>query len=597
MDPDKSDVSTNQSAPDLGPGSAPGSTPLGGLGKGEENWEVVLESSVPLYVFSARTCLELLPTLSNVQVEAEIKHLQALDASVHARLTARSAVQKKREVLHKTLTDSLIKEVDKIVNKYDLLVENISRTIEGANTKLEAAQEYVKDFQQRTSLPLHHPAEQEQSTAEGISNPDPPVSFSTISFSDITYEEVDKYFDFEQSLPGNRRCDYFGSVEYSYGRIKHSPADYPDNNPIFDTLFDRLRGVDPTFTPDNFTCLVTKYSDGKSSINMHQDNEKSILPGSKIYTVSFGAERHIRFYNVSGPLQEHYHKLDHGSVHIMTAESQKIWKHGIDREPDVPGGRISFTFRHLVNSLRSAPSPTPTASDPRPPSPSDTSSSNKPVRVLLITDSIHASTPTHIFESLPKHICIKRVEYQLANLDKYRHEFEYSDIVIVSMGINDLHKYGHTARSLADCIGPRLKEYSQRFPHTKFIFNSVLLTRDYKWLNTEVRVFNQILFELSRDTRNISYFDSDKFAEIKFSENKHIQDFYASGPRRSVYDRSMGMTMRDHKSNDGIHVCFEMRKLITEELVSSVGYLSGLQGDRFRRCPWLRNVTTRSSWG
>ena len=583
--------STKQIAPAPGPGSAPGSTPLGGSGKGEESWEVVLESSVPLYVFSARTCLELLPTLSNAQIETEIKHLQALDASIHARLTSKSTVQKKREILHKTLADSLIKEVDKIVNKYDLLVANISRTIEGANKKIDAAQEYVEDLQQRTTLPPHHPAQREQTTPDGNTNMDPPVSFSSISFSDIEYDDVEKVFDFEQSLPGNRKCDYFGPVGYSYGRIKHNPADYPDSNPIFDTLFDRLRGVDPSFTTDNYTCLVTKYPDGNSSINMHQDNEKSISPGSKIYTVSFGAERHVRFYNVSGPLQEHYHKLDHGSVHVMTADSQKIWKHGIDREPDIPGGRISFTFRHLLNPARITPPATPIVSDPRPQTHSDTST--KPVRVLLITDSIHASTPTHIFESLPRHICIKRVEYQLANLDKYRHEFEYSDIVIISMGINDLHKYGHTARSLADCIGPRLKDYSQRFPHTKFIFNSVLLTRDYRRLNTEIRVFNQIIFELSRDIRNLSYFDSDRFAEIKSSESKHIQDFYATGPRRLDFDRSM----RDHKSNDGIHVCFEMRKMITEELVTSVGYLTGIQGDRFRRCPWLRNVTTRSSWG
>ena len=143
----KDDVPTNQTASFPGPGSAPGSISHGGSGKGgEKSWEVVLESSVPLYVFSARTCLELLPTLSNTQVEAEIKHLQALDASVHARLTNKSTIQKKCEILHKSLADSLIKEVDKIVNKYSLFVENISRAVEGANKKIEEAQDYVEDL-------------------------------------------------------------------------------------------------------------------------------------------------------------------------------------------------------------------------------------------------------------------------------------------------------------------------------------------------------------------------------------------------------------------------------------------------------------------
>ena len=143
------------------------------------------------------------------------------------------------------------------------------------------------------------------------------------------------------------------------------------------------------------------------------------------------------------------------------------------------------------------------------------------------------------------------------------------------MGINDLHKRHHTAHSLADCIGPRLKNYSTRYPNTKFIFNSLLLTGNNKRLNTEVCVFNQIMFELTRNTRHLSYFDSDRFSERKFAENKHIQNFYV----------------------DGIHVSFPMRKLITTELVASVGYLTGVQGDRYRRCEWLRNVTTHSSWG
>ena len=70
---------------------------------------------------------------------------------------------------------------------------------------------------------------------------------------------------------------------------------------------------------------------------MHHDDERCILPGSNIYTVSFGAERTLRLYNITGPLQEHFHKLEHGSVNVMSRESQSIWKHGINKEPDIQG--------------------------------------------------------------------------------------------------------------------------------------------------------------------------------------------------------------------------------------------------------------------
>ena len=563
-----------QSVTDPGPGSAPGSMPHGGLGMGcqgdaTEQWEVVVDSPVPMFVFSARTCLERLPTLTPTQIDKEITHLQALDASVHERLTAKSNLDKKRNVLHKSLTDSLIREVDLIVNKYDSLVHSICRSVENSKQQLDGAQQLVDQIKQPVADSTFHLIEPDLETDGKLQDP---VSFSDISFSDISYDDVEQSFNFDQKLPGYRCATYFGAVEYAYGNIKHSPAPYPESNPILDQIFTRLQTLDSDFTPENFTCLITKYTDGNASINMHQDNEKCILPGSNIYTVSFGAQRTLRLYNITGPLQEHFHELHHGSVNIMTKESQSVWKHGIDREPTVQGGRISLTFRRIIK-----PSPTPTSPKQQrtPQSPiSAAPKHDRPTRVLLITDSILASTPTHIFETLPKHICIKHFEPQLANIDKYSAEFEYSDVVIISMGVNDLNKYKHTPHSLADCIGPRLKNYSTRYPNTKFIFNSLLLTTD-KWLNDQICVFNQIIFEMSRNIRNLSYFDSDRFSEKKFAENQHIKNFYV----------------------DGIHVSLPMRKLITNELVASVGYLTGLQGDRYRRCEWLRNVTTRSSWG
>ncbi len=570
-------ASTSTSTPNIDPETISGSPSHGGSGdEGNGTWDNVVGSSVPVYVFSARTCLEVLPTLSNAQIDTEIKHLIALDAGIHSRITDKTDIDVKRDLLHKSLTHTLIKEVDTIVNKYDILFQSLHRCTHNAMTQLDAAESYVAELQQTATSSSDEEAPKQ--ILKAGSNLDPPVSFPGISFANINFDDVEKQFRFDMKLPGNRDATYFGSVEYEYGSIKHPATPYPDGNPVIAAVAEGLKQYDPAFSLDEYTCLVTRYQAGNSTISMHHDDESSIAPNSDIYTVSFGEARTMRFYNIRGPIQEQFHKLEHGMVHVMTSESQSLWKHGIGREPDAKGCRISLTFRKLITSTPPSnsqqDSPIPARATPAPPP-----QPSRPTRVLLLTDSILASTPVHLFENIPNHICIKRKEYQFANLDQYQSEFEYTDVVILSMGINDLSRYGHTARTLADCIAPRLKHYSHRYPDTKFVINSVLLTRDIKWCNKEVHIFNQIMFELSRDTRNLSFFDSDRFAEKKFNENKHIRSFFATD-----------------RSNNGIHISLDMRKIIVSELVNSVGYLSGIRAAKFGKAQWLYNVTTRSSW-
>ena len=96
-------------ASNSGPRSSLGSQPHGGSGKGtgkKGNKDKTSEADSAPYVFTARTCLELLPYISNPQVENEIKHLRALDAGVHAKLLDRSTINDKRDLLHSSQTNS-----------------------------------------------------------------------------------------------------------------------------------------------------------------------------------------------------------------------------------------------------------------------------------------------------------------------------------------------------------------------------------------------------------------------------------------------------------------------------------------------------------
>ena len=554
------------------------------------------------YVFTPRTCLELLPLMDVVQIEAEIKHLKAIDASVHEKLKDQLDTDIKRSILHTSLTKSLMKQIDTVVNKYDLLLESVSRSVKTAEKKIDDAQalisqRLVEAQQQTEEMQQHHPLlATPQTVSESASEPslEEPVKFLNFSFGDISYEEVENCFNPNKKLPGNRKASYFGSVGYSYGhrgQINHEPAEYPANNPVFTKIFSRIGEYDANFTPENYTCLVTKYENGHSSVGMHSDYEVNSPPDSMIYTVSFGATRTLRLFNTHGPLQEQHHTLQHGSAHVMTRKSQSQWKHGIMREPEAKDSRISLTFRWLVSpppDVRTDPTipPIPPISKTTPSAPR----APKPTRVLLLTDSIHSATPEYLFEAIPNHICIKETEFQLENIDKYSEQFAYTDVVIISMGVNDLSRYGHNAGSLTNSMTLKMNDFSRKYPKTKFIFNSILLTRDYEWCNTEIRTFNDNMYRLAQNITNLSYFDSHGILLRESSINCN-RNFYETGNRSDLTERAM----KNSKSNNGIHICLEIRKLIATELVKCVGYLAGCRSEKFRNCHWLYHVAYQCS--
>ena len=87
VSPPNSDTNSGAAVSPAGPHSSGGSgLVVPGQGDGS-TWEVVGENTTPSFVFSARTCLELLPMLSSQQIETEIHHLRALDSSVNFRCT------------------------------------------------------------------------------------------------------------------------------------------------------------------------------------------------------------------------------------------------------------------------------------------------------------------------------------------------------------------------------------------------------------------------------------------------------------------------------------------------------------------------------
>ena len=494
--------------------------------------------------FTARTCIEILDKLTTQQLDTEYGHLVALEGGPTSKPKLRSSSipqAVKREALLKRLSTSLCSEVDQIVKNYKSFVEGVSEN---------PVQPVAAALFPEPPLVLCKP-----------------VRLVNVSFEDIQYATLLSSLKFDRQHLGGRQTAYYGKLPYSYGNTTHTPEPYPELD-MFTAISTGLQTEVEGFSLEGYSCLATLYKDGGVGIPPHSDNEAVIEDSSDIITISFGVERTVLFRNSVGPIADERLELKHGSAHAMSKESQMMWKHSIAPDRTVTEGRISLTFRKMRPAAeKSSPAADPSSSSQQDDRPSPPSSR----RVLLLTDSIIQATPEHIFEAARDHVCIKKSNYYLSDIDGFAPEFDHTDVVIVSCGINDLTKRRVGARALADAACGKFRGYVTRYPGTKIIFNSVLMVRGDKRTNNEVELFNSLMFQFAQDTRNFYFFDSDS---ILYRSNMRGDEVFAR--------------------NDSIHISFQARKLVTGKLVDALGHLAGCPGARFRRCEWLRGVTTRS---
>ena len=495
--------------------------------------------------FSTKTCLELLPTLTPAQLDFEIKYLKYINSN----FKSRSSTDNGKLISIKTfLTQNLISDFDAVLQKYDSLIKTISCTLETTRRDIDELVSSTTNRLLPTPPTVHCPTIPESASSPG-KLPEPVCNLN-VNFDELYLDSILHQLDISNTATCNRKTAYFGDKPYTYGRIKHSPAEYIDCD-VFNIIFDKLSAIDPDFTRNNYTCLVNYYPDGTSYISPHHDDESMIAEDSIIYTISVGATRVLHFTNTSGPIQEHNIELQHGSVYTMSRESQLYWVHSIKRDPTIKEARISFTFRRLIDAEPAPRSSLPPISPPKLPTLPPTARGTHD-RILLLTDSIISNTPTFIFDTVEKHKCVKKINYELANIFNFEQEFKYSDVVIISGGVNDLSRHNHTAHSLADIVCNRLRDCCNKNKGTSFIFNSLLLTK-FGWLNSEISEFNRIMFALSETLPNLMFFDS----------------------HHTLMASRLGAVI-DSRGN-GVHIVLDAQRIITRQLVNAVAWIVSLK--------------------
>jgi|SRR6478609_1265590 len=134
-------------------------------------------------------------------------------------------------------------------------------------------------------------------------------------------------------------------ARYFYSGIQNEPV------PWTPTLLDLKRRCDamllhPNNVPFN-SVLLNYYRSGADSIGYHCDNERDLVESSVIATVSLGGDRTFHLKPKDGSSKPKKIVVKHGSLLLMYGECQKLWLHGIPKEPDMNEPRISLTFRNV----------------------------------------------------------------------------------------------------------------------------------------------------------------------------------------------------------------------------------------------------------
>lgn len=87
------------------------------------------------------------------------------------------------------------------------------------------------------------------------------------------------------------------------------------------------------------------YRDGHDSVAPHNDHLYEITEGRPIALVSLGAVRRMTIRSKTLPRRVLDLDLEHGSVLVMSYETQKHYDHGIPKVRATVGPRISLAFR------------------------------------------------------------------------------------------------------------------------------------------------------------------------------------------------------------------------------------------------------------
>lgn len=132
-------------------------------------------------------------------------------------------------------------------------------------------------------------------------------------------------------------------TQYEYSKFKMDPLSWEPR------LLKLKHACEQASNAKFNSVLANYYRNGQDSMGMHADDEKELGDQPTIASVSLGQQRRIVFkHRISN--ESHKLLLEHGSLLIMSGDTQKHYLHGINKSKTQVGPRLNFTFRWVYQS-------------------------------------------------------------------------------------------------------------------------------------------------------------------------------------------------------------------------------------------------------
>ena len=154
--------------------------------------------------------------------------------------------------------------------------------------------------------------------------------------------ENERVIMFGKEIVTKRKVAFFSDPSISYRYASKTKIGLPWTSTLL-----TIKNIVESITKESYNaCLLNLYHNGEESMGWHSDNEKEIITGSSIASLSLGANRKFSFkHKVSKETVSI--ELEDGSLLEMKGSVQTHWWHALLKSKKVTAARINLTFRQM----------------------------------------------------------------------------------------------------------------------------------------------------------------------------------------------------------------------------------------------------------
>ncbi|HEY1141420.1 MAG TPA: alpha-ketoglutarate-dependent dioxygenase AlkB [Lysobacter sp.] len=165
--------------------------------------------------------------------------------------------------------------------------------------------------------------------------------------SDVAWE-THRIRIFGREVDSPRLSCWIGDPDarYRYSGTLFEPHPWPDAlKPVRERL---ERTLEVGFN----SVLANLYRDGNDAMGWHSDAEPELGPAPVIASISLGATRRFVLKHRNDAARKLAIDLPHGSLLVMSGQTQRHYRHALPRTTRPTGARINLTFRQILAPAR-----------------------------------------------------------------------------------------------------------------------------------------------------------------------------------------------------------------------------------------------------